>query len=72
MVGSAGGVLGWTVVVAAVVVVVVAVISDGGSCCSSIGVAKLMQYWSGDGDHQYRGWEEESSFGGVGGQLIFS
>jgi hypothetical protein len=72
MVGSAGGVLGWTVVVAAVVVVVVAVISDGGGCCSSIGVAKLMQYWSGDGDRQYRGWEEESSFGGVGGQLIFS
>jgi hypothetical protein len=72
MVGSAGGVLGWTVVVAAVVVVVVAVISDGGGCCSSIGVAKLMRYWSGDGDRRYRGWEEESLFGGVGGQLIFS
>jgi hypothetical protein len=72
MVGSAGGVLGRTVVVAAVVVVVVVAISDGGGCCSSIGVAMLMRYWSGDGDRRYRGWEEESSFGGVGGWLIFS
>jgi hypothetical protein len=72
MVGSAGGVLGRTVVVAAVGVVVVPAISDGGGCCSSIGVAKLMRYWFDDGDCRYRGWEEESSFGGVGGQLIFS
>jgi hypothetical protein len=72
MVGSAGGVLGRTVVVVAVVVVVVVAIFDGGGCCSLRGVAKLMQYWSGDGDRRYRGWEEESSFGGVGGWLIFS
>jgi hypothetical protein len=72
MVGSAGGVLGRTVVVSAVVIVVVVAISDGGGCCSSRRVVKLMRYWSGDGDRQYRGWEEESSFGGVGGRLIFS
>jgi hypothetical protein len=72
MAGSAGGVLGRTVVVAAVVVVVVVAISDGGSCCSSIEVAKLVRYWSGDGDRRYWGWEEEFSFGGVGGRLIFS
>jgi hypothetical protein len=71
MVGSAGGVLGRTVVVAAVVVVVVVAISDGGGCCSSRRVVKLMRYWSGDGDRRYRGWEE-SLFGGVGGRLIFS
>jgi hypothetical protein len=72
MVGSAGGVPGRTVVVAAVVVVVVVTISVGDGCCSWRIVAKLMRYWSGDGDHQYRGWVEESSFGGVGGRLIFS
>ena len=72
MVGSAGRVPGQTVVVAAVVVVVVVAIFDGDGCCSSIGVAKLMRYWSGDGDHRYRGWVVESSFGGVGGRLIFS
>jgi hypothetical protein len=71
MVGSAGGVLGRTVVVAAVVVVVVVAISDGGGCCSWQIVVKLVRYWSGDGDRRYRGWVEESSFGGVGGLLIF-
>jgi hypothetical protein len=72
MVGSAGGVLGRTVVVAAVVVVVVVVISDGDGCCSWRVVAKLMRYWSGDGDRRYQDWVAESSFGGVGGRLIFS
>jgi hypothetical protein len=72
MVGSAGGVPGWTVVVAAVVVVDVVTISVGGGCCSCKTVAKLMRYWSGDGDCQYRGWVAEFSFGGVGGRLIFS
>jgi hypothetical protein len=72
MAGSAGGVLGRTVVVAAVVVVVVDAIFDGDSCCSCRIVAKLTRYWSGDGDRRYRGWEAESSFGGVGGRLIFS
>jgi hypothetical protein len=72
MVGFAGGVLGRTVVVAAVVVVVVVTISDGDGCCSSTRVVMLVRYWSGDGDRRYWGWEEESSFGGVGGQLIFS
>jgi hypothetical protein len=72
MVGSAGGVLGWTVVVAAVVVVVVVAISVGDGCCSWRIVAKLRRYWSGDGDLRYQGWVEESSFGGVGGLLIFS
>jgi hypothetical protein len=71
MVGSAGGVLGRTVVVAAVVEVVIVAIFDRGGCCSSIGVAMLMRYWSGDGDCRYQAWEEESLFGGVGGQLIF-
>ena len=72
MVGSAGGVPGRTVVIAAVVVVVVVTISVGGDCCSWRIVAKLTRYWSGDGDHQYRDWVAESSFGGVGGWLIFS
>jgi hypothetical protein len=71
MVGSAGGVLARTVVVAAVVIVVTAAISGGDGCCSSKGLAMLKQYWSGDGDRRYRGWEEEFSFGGVGGRLIF-
>jgi hypothetical protein len=55
MVGSAGGVLGQIVVVAAVVVVVVDAISDGDGCCSCRIVAKLTQYWSGDGDCRYQG-----------------
>jgi hypothetical protein len=50
IVGSAGGVPGRTVVVAAVVVVVIVAISVGDDCCSWRIVAKLMQYWSGDGD----------------------
>jgi hypothetical protein len=72
VVGSAGGVPGRTVVVAAIVVVDVVAISVGGGCCSCKIVAKLTRYWSGDGDHQYRDWVAESSFGGVGGWLIFS
>jgi hypothetical protein len=71
-VGFAGGVPGRTVVVAAVVVVDVVAIFVGGSCCSCKRVAKLTRYWSGDGDRRYRDWVVESSFGGVGGRLIFS
>jgi hypothetical protein len=48
MVGSAGGVLGQTVVVAAIVIVVINTISDGDGCCSCRIVAKLTRYWSGD------------------------
>jgi hypothetical protein len=65
-------VLGLTVVVAAVVVVDVVAISAGGGCCSCKIVVKLTLYWSGDGDHRYQDWEVGSSFGGVGGRLIFS
>jgi hypothetical protein len=72
MAGSAGGVLGRTVVVAAVVVVVVVAISVGDDCCSWRIVAKLTRYWSGDGDLRYQGRAEVSLFGGVGGLLIFS
>jgi hypothetical protein len=72
MVGSVGGVLGRTVVVAAVVIVVVVAIYVGDGCCFWRIVAKLTRYWSGDGDRRYQGWVEESSFGGVGGWLIFS
>jgi hypothetical protein len=72
MVGSAGGVLGRIVVVAAVVVVVVVAISGVVGCCSWRGVVKLMQYGSGDGDLRYRGRVGVSSFGGVGGLLMFS
>jgi hypothetical protein len=72
MVGSVGGVPGRTVVVAAVVVVVVVAISVADGCCSWRRVVMLTRYWSGDGDLQYRGWVEVSSFGGVGGLLIFS
>jgi hypothetical protein len=64
---SAGGVLGRTVVVAAVVAISVVV-----GCCSWRKVVMLMQYGSGDGDLQYRAPVEASSFGGVGGLLIFS
>jgi hypothetical protein len=71
VVGSTGGVPGRTVVVAAVVVVDVVAISLGGGCCSCRIVAKLMRYWSGDGDCRYWDWVAESSFGGVGGRLIF-
>jgi hypothetical protein len=71
-VGSAGGVLGQTVVVAAVVVVVVVAISVAASCCSWRRGVMLMRYWSGDGDLWYWDWVEVSSFGGVGGLLIFS
>jgi hypothetical protein len=72
VVGSAGRVPGWTVVVAAVVVVDIVTISVGGGCCSWRIVAKLTRYWSGDGDRRYWDWVEGSSFGGVGGWLIFS
>jgi hypothetical protein len=71
LVGSAGGVPGLTVVVAAVVVVVVVAISVEDDCCSWRIVAKLTRYWSGDGDRRYRARVEVSSFGGVGGLLIF-
>jgi hypothetical protein len=69
---GAGGVVGRTVVVAAVVVVDVVTISAAVSCCSWRTVAKLTQYWSGDGDRRYWDRVEVSSFGGVGGLLIFS
>jgi hypothetical protein len=72
VVGSAGGVPGRTVVVAAVVVVVIVAISVTVSCCSWRIVVMLMRYWSGDGDLQYRDQVEVSSFGGVGGLLMFS
>jgi hypothetical protein len=72
MVGSAGGVPGWTVVVAAVVVVVIVAISVGDNCCSWRIIAKLTRYWSGDGDLWYRDRVEVSSFSDVGGLLIFS
>ena len=72
LVGSAGGVPGLTVVVAAVVVVVVVAISAAVGCCSWRRVVTLTRYWSGDGDLQYRAPVEVSSFGGVGGLLIFS
>jgi hypothetical protein len=72
MVGSAGGVLGRTVVVAAVVVVVVVAISVADGCFSWQRVVMLTRYWSGDGDLRYWVLVEVSSFGGVGGLLIFS
>jgi hypothetical protein len=72
MVGSAGGVPDRTVVVAAVVVAVVVAIFVGDDCCSWRIVAKLTRYWSGDGDLRYWDRVEVSSFGGVGGLLIFS
>jgi peptidoglycan/LPS O-acetylase OafA/YrhL len=80
VVGFVGGVPGLTVVVAAVVVVVVVAISVAVvvaisvavSCCSWRVVAKLTRYWSDDGDLRYQGRVEVSSFGGVGGLLIFS
>jgi peptidoglycan/LPS O-acetylase OafA/YrhL len=71
VVGIAGGVPGLTVVVAAVVIVVVVAISVAVGCCSWRIVAKLMQYWSGDGDLRYWDRVEVFSFGGVGGLLIF-
>ena len=72
MAGSAGGVVRRTVVVAAVVVVVVVAISGAVGCCSWRRVVTLMRYWSGDEDLWYRAQVEVSSFGGVGGLLIFS
>jgi hypothetical protein len=71
-VGTAGGVLGRTVAVAAVVVVVIVAIFDAVGCCSWQRVEMLTRYWSGDGDLRYRVPVEVSSFGGVGGLLIFS
>jgi hypothetical protein len=72
MVGSAGGVPGWTVVVAAVVVIVIVAISVVDGCCSWRRVVMLTRYWSGDGDLWYQFPVEVSLFGGVGGLLIFS
>jgi hypothetical protein len=69
--GAAGGVAGQIVVVAAVVVVDIVAISVAVGCCSWRRGAMLKQYWSGDGDLWYRGPVEVSSFGGVGGLLIF-
>jgi hypothetical protein len=69
--GGAGGVVGRTVVVAAVVVVDIVAISAVVSCCSWRKGLMLERYGSGDGDLQYRGPVEVSSFGGVGGLLIF-
>jgi len=70
--GAAGGESGRTNTVAvAVVAVVDAILVVGGCCSCRIGV-KLVRYGSGDGDRRYRGWVVESSFGGVGGLLIFS
>jgi hypothetical protein len=70
--GAAGGIAGRTVVVAAVVVVDVVAISVAVGCCSWQKGVMLVQYWSGDGDLRYQGLEKVSSFGGVGGLLIFS
>ena len=70
--GTAGGVAGRTVVVAAVVVVDVVAISAVVGCCSWQKGVMLERYWYGDGDLRYRGPVEVSSFGGVGGLLIFS
>jgi hypothetical protein len=70
--GVAGGVAGRTVVIAAVVVVDVVVISAAVGCCSWQKGLMLERYESGDGDLRYRGPVEVSSFGGVGGLLIFS
>jgi hypothetical protein len=70
--GIAGGVAGRTVVVAAVVVVDVVAISVAVGCCSWRKGVMLERYWSGDGDLRYWGPVEVSSFGGVGGLLIFS
>jgi hypothetical protein len=72
MVGSVGGLPGRTVVVAAVVVVVIVAISVVANCCSWRRVVMLTRYWSGDGDLRYWGRVGVSSFGGVGGLLIFS
>jgi hypothetical protein len=69
--GGAGGVAGRTVVVAAVVVVDVVAISVAAGCCSWRRGVMLRRYWSGDGDLRYQGPVEVSSFGGVGGLLIF-
>jgi hypothetical protein len=70
--GGAGGVVGQTVVVAAVVVVDVVAISAAVGCCSWQKGLMLRRYGSGDGDLRYRGPVVVSSFGGVGGLLIFS
>jgi hypothetical protein len=72
LVGSAGGVPGQTVVVAAVVIIVVVAIFVAVGCCSWRRSVMLMRYWSGDGDLRYWAPVRVSSFGGVGGLLIFS
>jgi hypothetical protein len=70
--GAAGGESSRTNTVAVAVVAVIDTILVVVGCCSCRIGAKLTRYESGDGDRRYRGWVVESSFGGVGGLLIFS
>jgi hypothetical protein len=70
--GAAGGESGRTNTVAVAVVVAVDAIFVAGGCCSCRIEVKLTRYGSGDRDRRYRDWVVGSSFGGVGGLLIFS